>query len=395
VEEGARIVSKFNTLFYNARLYVPEGPTRDGWMLVDESGKIAEIGTHDKARPDRENTETVDCGGSRLLPGLIDVHVHGGGGYNVLDGSFEHLDGMSRFHAAHGTTAFLATTTTTQHENILRVLDSVSSMIGQLNGADLAGIHLEGPFIDAVRRGAQSLEYIQPPSMDKMKAYLEAARGNIRIVSMAPEVEGGLEAAAFLASLGITVSAGHTNATFEQMIAAVAAGVSHTTHHFNGMSPLHHREPGVAGAGMMLPELTTELICDGIHVHPAAAKLLFTLKGPDSVCLITDAVFCAGLPDGEYGSVTMRQGEVLLSGGTSLAGSGLTMLAAVRNAVKFTGLPLETILPSATSVPARQAGLADRKGSLAKGKDADFLLVDEDLGLRATYVKGKQVYQKP
>jgi N-acetylglucosamine-6-phosphate deacetylase len=388
-------VSKFNTLFYNARLYVPEGPTRDGWMLVDESGKIAEIGTHDKARPEREKIETVDCGGSRLLPGLIDVHVHGGGGYNVLDGSFEHLDGMSRFHAAHGTTAFLATTTTTQHENILRVLDSVSSMIGQLNGADLAGIHLEGPFIDAVRRGAQSLEHIQPPSMDKMKAYSEAARGNIRIVSMAPEVEGGLEAAAFLAGLGITVSAGHTNATFEQMIAAVAAGVSHTTHHFNGMSPLHHREPGVAGAGMMLPELTTELICDGIHVHPAAAKLLFTLKGPDSVCLITDAVFCAGLPDGKYGSVTMRQGEVLLSGGTSLAGSGLTMLAAVRNAVKFTGLPLETILPSATSVPARQAGLADRKGSLAKDKDADFLLVDEDLGLRATYVKGKQVYQKP
>ncbi|MDB4868354.1 MAG: N-acetylglucosamine-6-phosphate deacetylase [Cohnella sp.] len=388
-------MSKSKKLFYNAKLYVSEGPVDSGWILVDESGKIAELGAHDETGPDSEKTESVDCGGSSLLPGLIDVHVHGGGGYNVLDGSFEHLDGMSRFHAAHGTTAFLATTTTTQHENILRVLDSVSSMIGQLNGADLAGIHLEGPFIDAVRRGAQSLEHIQPPSMDKIKAYLEAARGNIRIVSMAPEVEGGMEAAAFLAGLGITVSAGHTNATFEEMQSAVTAGVRHTTHHFNGMSPLHHREPGAAGAGMMLDELTTELICDGIHVHPAVVKLLFSVKGPDSVCMITDAVFCAGLPDGEYGSVTMRHGEIKLSDGASLAGSGLTTLAALRNALKFTGLPLEMILPSITSVPARQAGLSDRKGSLAKGKDADFLLVDEDLQLQATYVKGKQVYQKP
>jgi N-acetylglucosamine-6-phosphate deacetylase len=387
-------VGKSKTLFYNAKLYVPEGPVESGWMLVDEAGKIAELGAHDETGPDSEKTESVDCGGNSLLPGLIDVHVHGGGGYNVLDGSFEHLDGMSRFHAAHGTTAFLATTTTTQHENILRVLDSVSSMIGQLNGADLAGIHLEGPFIDAVRRGAQTLEHIQLPSVEKIKAYLEAARGSIRIVSMAPEVEGGMEAAAFLAGLGITVSAGHTNATFEEMKAAAAAGVRHTTHHFNGMSPLHHREPGVAGAGMMLPELTTELICDGIHVHPAVVKLLFSVKGPDSVCMITDAVFCAGLPDGEYGSVTMRQGEIMLSDGASLAGSGLTTLAGLRNALKFTGLPLEMILPSITSVPARQAGLSDRKGSLAKGKDADFLLVDEDLRLQATYVKGKQVYQK-
>jgi N-acetylglucosamine-6-phosphate deacetylase len=258
----------------------------------------------------------------------------------------------------------------------------------------LAGIHLEGPFIDEVRRGAQSLEHIQRPSVEKMKAYVEAARGRIRIVSMAPEVEGGMEVVSFLTGLGITVSAGHTNATFAQMEAAAAAGLTHTTHHFNGMSPLHHREPGAAGAGLMLSELTTELICDGIHVHPAVVRLLFSLKGPHSVCMITDAVFCAGLPDGQYGSVTMKQGEILLADGVSLAGSGLTTLAALRNAIRFTGLTLETILPSFTSVPARQAGLSDRKGTLVKGKDADFVLVDADLALQATYVKGKPVYQR-
>ncbi|TJY39836.1 N-acetylglucosamine-6-phosphate deacetylase [Cohnella pontilimi] len=382
------------TMFDHAKLYLPEGPVDDGWMLVDENGRIAAAGANGEARPEDTTIVTVDCGGRGLLPGLIDVHVHGGGGYDVLGESFEHLDGMSRFHAAHGTTTFLATTSTTNHETILRVLDSVSSMMGELGGADLAGIHLEGPFIDAVRRGAQSLEHIQPPSVDKMKAYLEASRNSIRIVSMAPEREGGLELVSFLAGRGITVSAGHTNATLEQMKAAVSAGVRHTTHHFNGMSPLHHREPGAAGAGMVLPELTTELICDGIHVHPEVVKLLFAVKGPASVCMITDAVFCAGLPDGEYGSVTLKEGQVLLSDGTSLAGSGLTTLAALRNAVKFTGLPLERILPSITSVPARQAGLSDRKGSLSAGKDADFLVVDEDLELLATYVRGKPVYQR-
>ncbi|WP_274365567.1 N-acetylglucosamine-6-phosphate deacetylase [Paenibacillus thermotolerans] len=379
--------------FFNAKLYAPEGPIEGGWMLITEEGKIAATGPKGKECTEAAGADKVDCEGGLLLPGFIDVHVHGGGGFSVMEGLREQLEGMSAFHAAHGTTSFLATTTTASHDSIVKVLDAASSAVGSVSGADLCGIHLEGPFIHPKRRGTQALEWIAPPSVAKLEEYIRAARGTIRIVSMAPELEGGLEAVRFLTAQGITVSAGHTNATFEEMAAAVANGVSHTTHHFNGMSPLHHREPGVAGAGLMLPQLTTELICDGIHVHPAAVRLLYQVKGPESICMITDAVTCAGLPDGEYGSVIMKQGEVKLADGTTLAGSALTMIAAFRNVLRFTGLPPEAVLPAFTGVPARQAGLSDRKGSLAPGKDADFLLLDREYRLKTTYVRGKAVYR--
>ncbi len=381
------------TFYYNAKLYAPNGPIDNAKMLVNGEGTIVRVGGVHEDFSDAEGYDKVDCGGSLLLPGFIDVHVHGGGGFNVLDGSLEQLEGMSHFHASHGTTSFLATTSTASHDNLVSVLDTASSAVGRMSGADLCGIHLEGPFISPKRKGAQSPEWIQPPSIRKFQDYLQASRQAIRIVTMAPELEGGLEAVSFLADQGITVSAGHTDATFEEMRTAVLRGVSHTTHHFNGMSPLHHREPGVAGAGMLLSELTTELICDGIHVHPAVVQLLFKLKGPNSICMITDAVSCAGLPDGDYGPVIMKDGEIKLRDGSTLAGSALTMIAALRNVLKFTGLPLETILPSLTSVPARQSGLSAQKGSLERGKDADFLLLDQELHLKATYVKGKAVYQ--
>lgn len=380
-------------LLKNGTFYTEQGVLADGYMCVSEQGTIAEIGTGDA--PEAAGTDVVDCRGQLVLPGFIDVHVHGGGGFDVLSATFEGLDGMSRFHARQGTTAFLATTSTTSLERIEAALRNAAAAVGRTTGAELAGIHLEGPYLHELRRGAQNKEHLRLPDIAELERLRAAAEGHIRLVTMAPEVEGGFAAARWLAQeQGVTVSMGHSNATFVEAQEAIRHGVNHTTHHFNGMSPFHHRDPGLAGAGLMLPALTTELICDGIHVHPAAVKLLFDVKGPQGVCLITDAISVAGLPNGRYGGVVVRDGEIMLADGSSLAGSALTMLQALKNAMRFTGYSLEQLLPSLTAVPARQVRLAERKGSLAVGKDADFLLLTpEELELQATYVRGQTVYR--
>ncbi|GIP38047.1 N-acetylglucosamine-6-phosphate deacetylase [Paenibacillus sp. J31TS4] len=381
------------TLWTNAALYLPDGRREQGRLLVDETGRIEAAGGAEltASGPVRQ----IDAEGLTMLPGFVDVHMHGGNGYNVMDARYESLDGISRFHAAHGTTAFLATTNTSTGERIREALRCAAAAVERgVGGAELAGIHLEGPFLDVVRRGAQRKEDVRPPTPEEIDQFLEAGGGHIRLVTLAPELPGGLEAVRRFRGRGVTVSAGHSDATYAQMEAAVEAGVTHTTHHFNGMRPLHHREPGLAGAGLLLSELTTELIADGIHVHPAVVRLLFAVKSPGRVCMITDAVGCCGLPDGDYGHVRMTGGQVYLKDGETLAGSSLTMLQALRNVLAFTGLPLEAVLPSLTSVPARQVGLDGRKGTLEAGKDADFLLVDDELRLVATYVRGREVYRR-
>ncbi|WP_308638366.1 N-acetylglucosamine-6-phosphate deacetylase [Paenibacillus silvisoli] len=386
-------MSLHSVCWRNAAIYTPEGIVSQGTLVVDGNGRIAAIGGPELAiAPD---LQVVDASGLLLLPGMIDVHIHGGNGCGVMAGEYEQLDGISRFHAAHGTTAFLATTTTAPLEQIKRALNEAAHAIQRgVSGAALVGIHLEGPYINEKRRGAQSKADIRTSTPAELEELFEAADRLIKLVTLAPEADGGLEAVRRFADWGVTVSAGHSDATYEEVAEAIRHGVRHTTHHFNGMSPLHHREPGLAGAGLLLPELTTELICDGIHVHPAIVKLLFELKGPMRVCMITDAVECAGLPDGDYDDVTMRDGHIYLKDGSSLAGSSLTMIQALRNAIRFTGYPLEKLLPSFTQVPARQIGMDDRKGSLQPGKDADFILVDPDLNVCLTVVGGKTVYRR-
>jgi N-acetylglucosamine-6-phosphate deacetylase len=311
----------------------------------------------------------------------------------MMDGTYESLDGISKFHAMHGTTSFLATTDSSTNDRITRALKCVAeSILKGVSGAEIIGVHLEGPFLNLKRCGAQNKSEIRLPSPAEIHGFWDASQGLIKLVTLAPEITGGLDAVKQFIGYGTTVSIGHSDATYDEVIQAIQFGVSHTTHHFNGMSPLHHREPGVAGAGLMLPQLTTELIADGIHVHPALVKHLFDSKMPNNICLITDAVQCAGLSDGNYGQVTMTNGQIYLKDGSSLAGSSLTMLQALKNVMQFTGYTLEWILPSLTEVPARQIGMAHRKGSLQTGKDADFLVLDDALNLYSTYVKGKEVY---
>lgn len=380
------------TLWINGKLITPQGTIEHGSMLVDGEGKIEAIGG--KELKAEGNISVKELNGLTVLPGFIDIHVHGGGGYQMMDSTYESLDGMSRFHAKHGTTSFLATTSTSTQERITQALENASiAMEKGLSGAELLGIHLEGPFLNEIRRGAQNKANIRLPHLDEIEGFIKASKNNIRLVTLAPEVSGGLEAAELLMSRGISVSIGHSNATYEEVQLAVQLGVNHTTHHFNGMSPLHHREPGVAGAGLMLPELTTELIADGLHVHPAVVKLLFNIKGEHHVCLITDAVDCAGLRDGEYGRKIMKNGEIYLKENSScLAGSSLTMIKALQNTLDYTGYPIERILTSLTEVPARQIHMSHRKGSLEPGKDADFVVVTDQFNVHSTYVRGKEVY---
>lgn len=384
-------------LWNNANVLTPQGLLKGGSLLVGEDGTIVAVGA--TALDAGDGVPEVDLRGRTVLPGLIDVHVHGGNGCQVMDATRDSLAGMSRYHAAHGTTAFLATTQTDSPEKIEAALRSVSRYMAADDpdasaGAQVLGVHLEGPFLNAARAGAQSREHLIAPQPAMIDQFLQAADGRIRLVTIAPELPGGLEAVARFAREGATVSAGHTDATFAQMEEAVRCGVSHTTHHFNGMRPLHHREPGATGAGLMLPELTIELIADGVHVRAEMIRLAYGLKTADRVCAVTDAMFCAGLPDGAYGDLVMEGGSVYLTDRSSLAGSTLTMIAALRHTLRFTGLTLQEAIPSFTSVPARQSGTFARKGTLEPGKDADFIVVDDDLAIQRTIVRGREVYPR-
>lgn len=381
------------TLWTNATLYTPDGVIANGQMLVGGDGRIEAVGPQTAA--DAPGAVRRDAGGALLLPGLIDVHNHGGFGAHTNDARLESLQTMSRYHAANGTTAFLPTTNTDEAERIEAALRTAARAMERehMDGADIAGIHLEGPFLSVSKRGAQRKEHLMPPTPSQRVRFYDAAEGKLKLATIAPEIEYGMDAVEWFAARGVTVSIGHSNATYDEAMEAVRRGARHTTHHFNGMSALHHREPGVTGAGLSCDDLTIEIIADGHHVHPAVIKAAFAAKTPQRVCLITDSVDCAGLPDGEYGSRRMADGIIKLIDSDTLAGSALTAWRGLCNTIRYTGLSLEAVLPSFTSVPARQAGIGERKGTLAAGMDADFILVSPQLELLSTHVRGRVVYE--
>jgi N-acetylglucosamine-6-phosphate deacetylase len=380
-------------LITNAQIIASAGKIERGWLLTRE-GKIAAFGVHEA--PDFEAAQIIDGRGLTLLPGFIDVHVHGAVGCETMDGDADGIRQMARFYAQHGTTSFLPTTWTDSRERITAALEVVTAIQGsQENGATILGVHLEGPYINVAKTGAQNPSHVRRAEREEALSFLDT--GVIRLAVAAPEFEENHWFIRECVKRGIAVSAAHTSATYEQMKQAVALGVTHTTHTYNAMLGLGHREPGTVGAALTLPEIACELIADNIHVHPAAMQILFACKGRDGVILITDAVRGAGMSDGEYQiderTVMVKDGAVRLPDGT-LAGSTLTMDKALWNFMKATGQPVEVVWPASSLNAARAIGVSDRKGSIEIGKDADFVLADDDINIHLTVVEGRVVFQK-
>ena len=370
-------------------------PTRQierGWLFV-EAGKIAALGDGDA--PDGFDAVVIDGGGKTLLPGFVDVHVHGGAGAEAMDASPDALRTMAQFYARHGVTAFLATTWTDTRPRIQAALETIAASVGQMpDGATLIGAHVEGPYISETRPGAQSPDNIRRADRDEALALLDL--GVVRLMALAPEFPENHWLIRECVKRGITVSAAHTSATYADMRRAVELGVTQATHTCNAMTGLHHREPGTLGAVLTLPEINAELIADNIHVHPAVIDVIYRCKGADHLILITDAIRGAGMPDGEYPiderTITIKDGSARLPDGT-LAGSTLTMERALRNLLAATGASLADVWQTSSLNAARSAGISARKGSLELGKDADLVLIDANVNVYLTVAEGRIVYR--
>lgn len=380
-------------LIKNAQVMTTTDQWPQGWLLCRER-QIALMGAGEM--PDLDADETIDARGLILLPGFIDVHVHGAIGHEMMDATHDALRTLAQFYAQNGVTGFLASTWTESREAIMTALEMVAKLQGpQPDGANILGAHLEGPYLNVLRCGAQNPIYFRPAEREEALAFLDL--NIIRLLAIAPEIEANHWLIDECVRRGITVSVAHTNATYEQTKKVVALGVTHATHTFNAMIGLNHRDPGTVGAVLTSPEVNCELIADNIHVHPAAMQILSAAKGPDRVVLITDAVRGAGMGDVDYNMdkrrVVVRDGAVRLPDGT-LAGSTLTLNRGLYNFMCATGQPLKAVWQTSSLNAARAIHLSDRKGSLEVGKDADLVLVDEQINVYVTIVDGQVVYRK-
>ena len=381
-------------LIRNARLFTPAGVYDPGWLL--SAGR--EIRALGPGRPPAfapgQVGREVDAAGRRLLPGFIDLHVHGAVGHEVMDADPEGIREMARYYARHGVTAFLPTTWTAGHGTIMAALAAVEQAIGPIvDGATALGAYVEGPYLNPEKCGAQDTRHIRRASRAEAEAILDT--GVVRLLALAPEFEENAWLIEECVRRGVTVSAAHTTAGYETMCSAVENGLRQVTHTFNAMVGLGHRQLGTVGAALALPEINCELIADNVHVHPPAMKILIDVKGPAGVILITDAIRGAGLSEGEYAiddrTVTIRDGAVRLPDGT-LAGSILTMDRALRNVQAATGRPLHELWPMTSLNAARAIGVSARRGTLEVGKVADLTLLDEAYNVVLTVAEGRVVF---
>lgn len=372
-------------------IVTPEGVLKGGILRV-EDGRIAEAGL-----PEGGAKVDIDLGDGWAIPGFVDMHCHGGAGGDFMDASAASFETIAEFHGRHGTTSMLATTVTAPKSAIDAVLRATADYIaaGQPRGARLVGVHLEGPFISPKWPGAQNTAYIVPPNADWLKEWTDAYPNLIKQLTLAPETEGALDMIRELSRLGIVAAAGHTDATYEEMLHAADAGLSQAVHTFNAMTPLHHRKPGVVGAVLTEPRIAAEAILDGVHLHPAAVKLLARTKTNGDLILITDAIAAAGLPDGQYSlgelGVTVSGGVARLTEGDSLAGSTLTMIEAFRFAVREIGLTVPEASRLASGNAAAQLGLDREIGSIRAGAAADLVLLTENLDIVQVLRDGRKI----
>ena len=356
----------------------------------------------------------VDLGDAVLAPGFVDIHIHGGGGHDVMEGDPDALAAIERHLAKHGTTTYFPTTVTAAIDPTLKALEKLADAIeaaagptsakgGQIWGtngesgkkgelrARPMGIHLEGPFISREKRGVHPPEHIKDADLALFERMWQAARGHVKVMTVAPEIPGGEELIREATRRGVTISLGHSNATQDQAQRGIDAGGRHATHTFNAMRPLDHREPGIIGTLLTNEHVTAEMIIDGVHVDPTIVRLFLKAKGKDGAVLVTDGISATGMPDGRYhlgGFEVEVKGDTCLSHDGRLAGSVLTLDRAVRNVMSFGGWKLEDAVGLATRNPARTVGICERKGVIAAGADADFVVLSKTGELMKTIVAG-------
>ena len=378
----------------NAIVITPSRQIDKAYVLV-EDGKIMQYGIMQDAP--KVDAPLMDAKGSILAPGLIDAHTHGAAGYDYLECTASQLKEMLAWLAGAGVSGVLPTLGSAPMEKQLAAIEVIKSVYKENpSGTGILGIHLEGSFLNKHKRGSQVESDLRTPAMEEIRKLVRAGDGLIRLVTIAPELPGAKEVIQYLVGEGITVSCGHTEISYEDYVKASRLGIKRITHTYNCMPSLHHRDPGVVAGAFLDPDVTCELVLDGNHVHPAAAKILVNIKGTDKVTLVTDSTQATGLPDGEYirpgnRHVFVSNGTARLENGT-IAGSVLTLKQAVQNAVGMLGLPLADAIKMASTTAAASLALP-QKGHIAPGMDADMVMMDGAFNVNATWVQGNLVYQ--
>jgi len=383
-------------------IYTPTEAIANGVILI-EGHHIAKVGPREGIKIPGDAT-VIDNQDRLVVPGFIDLHIHGAAGHDLMEATGEAVSAVAAYLARHGTTSFLATTVTASPERTLRAARGLGEIIRssqdshgaseKLAGAQMLGLHLEGPFLNIKKRGAHPASQIRKPSTETLISILDAAKGTAKMLTLAPELEGALNVLEFARHRGLRVGMGHSNATFEEAERAIAAGSTYAVHVYNALRRFAHRDPGILGAILTDDRVTAELICDGLHVEPPAVRLLAKAKGFDRLVLASDSLSGAGMPDGNYrlGNFTVHvAGGVSRTVEGNLAGSTLTLDAAVRNLSSFTGLSYKECLVCATLNPARILGVEKQKGVIAPGADADLAILDPNHYVTQAYVRGRAV----
>jgi N-acetylglucosamine-6-phosphate deacetylase len=381
------------------RLFTPREEIQQPLLFV-EDGRITEISSR-SAQEVPANTSIVDFDGATLVPGFVDIHIHGGAGLDVMRASQAELPRLNKFLATHGVTGYFPTTVAAALDQTSSALDRLADAIEAAESSASSdntvqarplGIHLEGPFLSHKRRGVHPPECLLPPTLGTFDRLWQAARGHVRVMTIAPEIPGAMEVIAEAARRNICVSIGHSDAEFPVAQAAVQAGAHHATHTFNAMRPLHHRDPGIIAAVLTDSAMTADIIVDGIHVAPAVVQLFLQAKGVERAVLITDSISATGMPDGRYQlgplQVDVKDGKCTMDG--KLAGSVLTMDRAIRNVTQFAAWSLQDAVRAATLNPARAVGLSQQHGVLAPGAEANVAVLSPNGEVQTTIVRGCQ-----